>query len=305
MKKRVISGIAYAAILLGTFLLKVFINDLFFDALVWFMAIVGTFEITRAFGDSMTKTQRVLTFIFAITVIPACALSEYLFGYGLHVTCVCFFMLSIALVSLLVFRHDETTLENIGASLLASVYPSLLLCLLVLANHIGEAPVLEGFNKVIGVNSDTFNSNLAITLIFLVSPISDVFALLFGMSFKKFFPKKLAPTLSPNKTVIGFIGGLIGGVVSAVGAYFVYNLIVGGGFEFIWMWLPIYAAIGLLAALANSFGDLVESCIKRKKGIKDMGNIMPGHGGVLDRIDGTIYATVAVYVCFAVIHLFL
>ena len=175
----------------------------------------------------------------------------------------------------------------------------------MLANHIGEAPVVEGFDKVIGTQSAIFNSNLAITLIFLVSPISDVFALFFGLSLKKVFPKKLAPTLSPNKTVIGFIGGLIGGVVSAVGAYFVYNLIVGTGFDYIWVWLPIYAAIGLLAALANCFGDLVESCIKRKKGLKDMGNIMPGHGGVLDRIDGTIYATVAVYLCFAVIHLFI
>ena len=63
--------------------------------------------------------------------------------------------------------------------------------------------------------------------------------------------------------------------------------------------------IGVFAALATCFGDLVESCIKRKKGLKDMGNIMPGHGGVLDRIDGTIFATVAVYLCFVVIHVFL
>ena len=139
MKKRVISGIVYIVILLAVFALKIFVSDLFFDAFVWFMAIVGTFEITRAFGDSMTKTQRVLVFIFAVIVIPACAIAEYLFGYGLHITCVCFFAIAISLFSLLVFRHDETTLENIGSSLMAAVYPALLLCLLVLANHIGES----------------------------------------------------------------------------------------------------------------------------------------------------------------------
>ncbi|MBQ9117661.1 MAG: phosphatidate cytidylyltransferase [Clostridia bacterium] len=305
MKNRVISGLIYLGILIGVFALKIFVNDLCFDAFVWFLAIVGTFEITRAFGDSMTKVQRVLTFIFAIIVIPTCALVEYFFGYGLHVTCVCFFALAISLLSLLVFDHDATTLENIGASLFAAVYPALLLCLLVLTNHIGQDPVLEGFDKVIGTQSDVFNSNLAIMLIFVASPLSDVFAFFFGITLKKVFPKKLAPTLSPNKTIVGFVGGLIGGMIAAGLTYFVYNLALDTGYAFNWAWLPVYLAIGLLTALATSFGDLVESCIKRKKGLKDMGKIMPGHGGVLDRIDGTIFATVAVYICFAVIHLFL
>ena len=69
------------------------------------------------------------------------------------------------------------------------------------------------------------------------------------------------------------------------------------------LWLPIYMIIGLLTALATAFGDLVESCIKRKKGLKDMGNLIPGHGGMLDRIDGTLFATVIVYAAFALIYL--
>ena len=304
MKKRVISGAVYVLILLSVFALKILVNDLFFDAFIWFLAIVGTFEITRAFGDSITKVERVLVFIFAAIVIPACAISEYLFGYGLHVSCVCFFALSVCLLSLLVFRHDETTLESIGSSLLSAVYPSLLLCLLVLANHIGTHPILDGFDKVTGANGDVFNSDLAMILIFIISPLSDVFAFFFGMSLRRFFPKKLAPTLSPNKTVVGFVGGLVGGMVGAGLTYFLYNAIAQTGFVNIGIWLPVFLGIGLLGALATCFGDLVESCIKRKKGIKDMGNIMPGHGGVLDRIDGTIFATVVVYVCFAFIHLF-
>ncbi len=305
LQKRVISGTVYVLILLAVFALKIWVNDLFFDAFVAFLAIVGTYEITRALGDGITKAQKVLVFIFASAVIPACALSEYFFGYGLHVTCVCFFAMSIALLSLLVFRHNETSLENIGASLLAAVYPALLLCLLVLANHIGEAPVVEGFVKLGGKTSEVINSTLAIMLVFIVSPLSDVFAFFFGISLKKVFPQKLAPTLSPNKTVVGFIGGLIGGMVGGAVCYFVYNFFSPTGYEDLWIWLTVYLAVGLLAALATCFGDLVESCIKRKKGLKDMGNIMPGHGGVLDRIDGTIFATVAVYISFTVIYLFL
>jgi len=56
--------------------------------------------------------------------------------------------------------------------------------------------------------------------------------------------------------------------------------------------------LGVLLALITAFGDLVESCIKRKAGIKDMGKIMPGHGGVLDRLDGTLFATIVVYAAF-------
>ena len=119
---------------------------------------------------------------------------------------------------------------------------------------------------------------------------------------KSKFPKKMAPVVSPNKTVIGGVGGLVGGLVGAAILYFSYNA-VAGSFADLAIWLPVYLLIGLLAAAATEFGDLVESCIKRKAEIKDMGRLMPGHGGILDRIDGTQFAAVAVYVAFAVIHL--
>ena len=59
------------------------------------------------------------------------------------------------------------------------------------------------------------------------------------------------------------------------------------------------AIIGLIASIVTEFGDLVESIIKRKTGIKDMGKLLPGHGGILDRIDGTLFTSVFVYLCFA------
>ena len=295
MKLRVISGTVYVAILLGMYLLKVFVHPLCFDLLTYFMAIVGTFEILRAMKPSTTKAQRVMVTIFSIVCIPACSISEYFFELGLHVVAICFFMLSVALLSLLVLRHDETTVENIGVSLFSAVYPSVLLCLLVRANHIGVSPTLEHL---------MFNSNLVILFIFVVSPVADAVALLFGLTMKKRFPKKLAPVLSPNKTVIGAIGGLVGGIVSGVVLYFAYNGIFVGEFIDMGIWLPVFIVIGFFGALASEFGDLVESCIKRKANVKDMGKIMPGHGGVLDRIDGTLFTTMVVYIAFEMIHLF-
>ena len=303
MKQRIISGICYAAVLLGFFLLKIFVHDFCFDVLIYAFALLGTFEILRAMKDRMTKAERVIVFIFTIVCIPACALSEYYFRYGLHVTSVCFVAMGTVLLSLLVLRHEETSPENLGVSFFSSLYPTLLLMVLVLVNHVSDpVAVLQGKYPE-ALEKIAFNSDLLIVFVFAVSPVSDTFAFFFGRLFKKYFPDKLAPDISPNKTIIGGIGGLVGGLVTALIIYFAYTAITGVGFVHMQIWLPVYLAIGFLAAAATEFGDLVESCIKRKIGIKDMGNIIPGHGGVLDRIDGTLFAGVAVYLVFALIRL--
>lgn len=285
MKKRIISGTVYAALLIGFFLIKIFVpqpwGDLGFDALIYFYSLVGTFEMLRAMDTSLTKASKGIVTVFSVICIPVASVCEAFWGYGVYAIAGCFFALALALLSLLIFRNEESTVEKLGSAFACALYPTLLLCLLVLTNHLAE-------------------SILAMCFIFVVSPVSDVAAFFTGMSLRKKFPKKLAPTISPNKTVVGFVGGLIGGAIAGAGIYFVYNAICGS-FANIYIQLPIYLLVGLLGSLASSFGDLVESAIKRQRGIKDMGNIMPGHGGVLDRIDGTMFATVVVYIAFVLI----
>jgi len=300
MKNRVISGICYVAVLLGFYLLKIFVHDFFFDALIYFFAIVGTFEMLRAMKEHITTAEKWIVVSFAIITIPACAVVEEYAQFGLHVTCICFFALAVALLSLLVLAHDNTTLESVGASLLSAVYPSLLLCLLVLTNHIHPEAMRVSSDRLVEIR---FNSDLLILMLFVVSPISDTLAFLFGKFLGKFFPAKMAPTISPNKTIIGAIGGLIGGALGAGILYFVYQWLFVGAFIDMQIWLPVYLAIGFISAFANEFGDLVESCIKRKVGLKDMGKIMPGHGGILDRIDGTLFACGAIYLLYSLIVL--
>ena len=88
MKIRLITGTCYIAVLLVFFLLKIFVHDLFFDALIYAFALIGTFEMTRAMKDGITKAEKIAVFAFAVVCIPACALCEQLWGTGLQAAAV-------------------------------------------------------------------------------------------------------------------------------------------------------------------------------------------------------------------------
>ncbi|HIW31267.1 MAG TPA: phosphatidate cytidylyltransferase, partial [Candidatus Paenibacillus intestinavium] len=113
-------------------------------------------------------------------------------------------------------------------------------------------------------------------LAFCVIWASDIGAYFSGRAFGK---HKLWPLISPNKTIEGAIGGVVCSVIVAV----IFALFAP---DLIEMWRAIL--IGIVAAVAGQFGDLIQSAYKRVRGIKDMGNIMPGHGGIIDRTDSWI-----------------
>lgn len=120
-----------------------------------------------------------------------------------------------------------------------------------------------------------------IFLVFAVTWATDICAYLVGSVLKG---RKLWPRLSPNKTWSGFLGGLGGAVIAAlVMALVTHNLT-----------LPTAAAVGLFGGLATVGGDLWESMLKRRYGVKDSGDLIPGHGGILDRVDGLLFAVLAV-----------
>ena len=110
---------------------------------------------------------------------------------------------------------------------------------------------------------------------------SDAFALFAGMAFGK---HKLAPELSPKKTVEGAVGGFAGSIVCCC----IYGLVMQFAFDLRVSYgvLIIYGALG---SVISQLGDLSFSYIKRQYGLKDFGNIFPGHGGVLDRFDSVIF----------------
>lgn len=126
-------------------------------------------------------------------------------------------------------------------------------------------------------------------LIFIASWGSDTCAYCFGMLFGK---HKLSPILSPNKTIEGAIGGIIGAML--LGALYTYIMFykINSNIQISCIRVGIACGIG---AVISIIGDLTASAIKRDFNVKDYGNIIPGHGGILDRFDSVIFTAPALY----------
>ena len=119
-----------------------------------------------------------------------------------------------------------------------------------------------------------------ILLPFVIAFSSDTFAYFVGCAIGK---HKLAPVISPKKTVEGFIGGLLGATIGVAAYCYVVNRFLH--LQVNYTYVPIYGILGSLAAV---LGDLSFSVVKRQTGIKDYGNLIPGHGGILDRFDSMV-----------------
>ena len=137
-----------------------------------------------------------------------------------------------------------------------------------------------------------FSNESQITMIGLLCIIwaSDTFAYLTGKAFGK---HKLFERISPKKTIEGFVGGLIGAMViaSAISYYSARPL---------WQWLTL----SVVLVITGTIGDLVESSFKRVAKVKDSGTILPGHGGLLDRLDSLIFASPFAYFMLLIFELF-
>ncbi len=133
-----------------------------------------------------------------------------------------------------------------------------------------------------GLRSDTTAGLYAILFLYAVVWSTDIMAYFTGRAIGG---PKLAPSISPGKTWSGAVGGTLAGV--AAGAAFAWALGARSA--------VLAAALALLLSVAGQIGDLYESALKRRFGVKDSGHSIPGHGGVLDRVDALVFAAVVLY----------
>lgn len=293
MLKRIITGTGIFAVLIGMFASRIFwtteitvlvggvltAGEVLFDAVLALMAIVGTFEVVRAMDVKMLFIEKIIALIFPIIVFPIATFCGATYAF---IVIAIYDMLTVALS---VFAFKNATLESVGLTMLSVFYPTGLILPLVAVN-------LMSFE--------------ALLLVFAVSPLCDTMAYFVGSALRG---KKLCPDISPNKTISGAIGGIAGGAIGGVAVYFFSNwlysagVLAGTAFTVgaLWADVIIFIVAGALFAALTELGDLAESVIKRKLGIKDMGKLFPGHGGMMDRIDGLSFVSPVAALIFCVI----
>lgn len=277
MLKRTITGIFIVAVVVGFFFLRK-ADVRLFAVLICFLSLAGTFEVFRAVnrvsgeGEKAPFSGGSGKFSLAAEIVCAAAFTP------VFVFCGPLWALAVLGCGVIALAAAEIVspagAKAFGARALVLLYPNAFLFCMLAVNAMEE------------------HSLQALLLIFVTSPLSDTLAYLVGSLIGG---KKLCPKISPNKTVAGAVGGLFGGAVGALVLHFIFPSVFGVRAE----WL-LFLVIGLAAAFFTEAGDLFESYVKRRAGIKDMGRLLPGHGGIMDRIDGILFCsafTAAVF-CF-------
>ena len=142
---------------------------------------------------------------------------------------------------------------------------------------LGLVYIVYPFNAIVKLYEVEVYGQYLVALIFIISFSTDVFAYLTGCVFGK---HKLLPSISPKKTIEGSVGGIVGAaLVTALYCHLIrFNLIV-------------FIPIAVMGSVVAQIGDLFASAIKRHNGIKDFSNLIPGHGGVLDRFDSVLFVS--------------
>lgn len=223
------------------------------------LAIMGVREFNNGFANLNMKASTPIAFAATFLLY-----SVNLVGAGEQTTWHMLWFFVVVLASLLyLFKVEERKLEDGMVTMLGVFYVVYFSYHIVLVEQSGEY-------------------GLFVWLIFLSAFGTDIMAYFSGYFLGK---HKLSPSISPKKTIEGSIGGILGSVLFC--GIFGYYL------------MPVYLVhtlvIGIMGGIVSQFGDLTASLFKRKMGIKDYGNLIPGHGGVLDRIDSVLFTAPFIY----------
>jgi phosphatidate cytidylyltransferase len=176
------------------------------------------------------------------------------------------FLLLVFLFCLLIFSDGKYTAADVSVTFLGIIYVAFLFSFVTLTRNMG-------------------NGYLYIWLIFIGAWATDTFAYFTGVSIGK---TKILPKVSPKKSLEGSIGGVVGCILAMLLFGIFFNRILN-------VPLAHFAILGGICGIVSQIGDWAASAVKRSVNIKDYGNIMPGHGGVLDRLDSILFVAPAVY----------
>lgn len=291
MKKRAISSIFIMLAIVLAVASKFLVSEIF-DIFVACIGIVGAIEMCNMMDKKGIKVSRFLSSMFIIALYFAVVLA---INTNAQIYIALLYMLDAFLIYIAVIFVYEAIIakENrFGQALMVTLnslkvmlYPSVLLSVFFIINNLEAFTTLE-------INAP-YLSLILIIFIWGIALLSDTFAYLVGSTLRG---PKLCPKISPNKSWSGAIGGVLGGVLMGVITYLLIKnincmniILTGTKLNLAWLML-----LGGLGSAVSQVGDIFESLLKRRAGVKDSGNFMPGHGGMLDRVDALMFCLVFV-----------
>lgn len=266
--KRVVTGVTLAGLLLLFWIIRGWPARI---ALMLVSAVM-IWEMYDAFAHKKWRPIRPVGLAFAAALLPT------YFFYGASafpLLLALFFMIGLGAVIL----KGDPDFESAVATVFPLLYPGMFLSLMY--------PLLEVEPRHLGAT--------AFGLFFLIPIANDLAAYLIGVRYGK---RRLCPRLSPQKSVEGAAAGVAASLLVALLLPLAMAPITGtplSRFPPLWH----FACVGLLGGIASPLGDLTASMVKRYCGIKDFGHLLPGHGGVMDRLDSITFTAAVVYGYFA------
>lgn len=262
--KRSLTGIAYVAVMLGGVLLHPFVFAVVFAALLFFTQ----YEFYSLMEKEEQHPKKIIGCIFGVLffLICFCISNGFLQGrFALSIILIFLFLMIIE-----IFSKGKNPLGNAGFGIMGFVYVAIPLSLM---NFIVQ-PSADGHSNIY--------YPWIMAGIFFIIWVNDSAAYLVGSALGK---HKMCPGISPAKSWEGFIGGAVFAIIMGI-----LNAVM-----FQQASMVSWIVIAVLTVVFGTLGDLFESKIKREIGIKDSGNILPGHGGFLDRLDSLLFAVPAVF----------
>lgn len=291
MKQRFITSIfiVLASVLaIASKLLPNSVGNYFFDIFILIILIIASLEVCAMLKKAHKKVNEILVLAYCISNYITILMGQQKLEFNtillLQILLLVFHWLLIFIIEY--FKNKDLSMkQNLYASLntlLVCIYPCFFLGLLLNFNHADFYAGVKHFSLIF------------IMLIFAITWLTDTCAYLVGRTFKG---PKLAPKISPNKTISGAIGGLLGGIVGSALIYLLsYNIPALNAVLMMYgLNIVHFMLIGMIGSVLGQVGDLFESKLKRNVGVKDSGNIFPGHGGMLDRVDAMIFVSTFMY----------
>lgn len=266
------------------------------------LACMSQFEVVRAMDGNGKPVIKTTSFLFSgvlavLFLIDACSgISGAEFEVAVYTPAVVIalfvaFAIATFVISMFSKKHHA---ESVSNTFLTFIYPQLFFVLFY-ALILGTGLSSEAGAWGIMAENDVYMGLLIMLLmVFLPAMFCDTFAYFFGMAFGK---RKLCPSISPKKTVAGSVAGIAGGVLAAFLIWLVFGKLVSIGGHIAEM-KPVwnYMVAGAILAVISQFGDLSASYLKRALGIKDFGKLLPGHGGIVDRVDSVMFCIPVVFI---------